>query len=61
MTKKEMELYFNIELRDLVRTNQVKSLMIWYAGHENTLMTLVTGYQWMRNEMRSSLILILIF
>jgi len=33
MTKKEMELYFNIELRDLVRTNQVKSLMIWYAGH----------------------------
>jgi hypothetical protein len=33
MTKKEMELYFNITLRDLVRTNQVKSLMIWYAGH----------------------------
>ena len=33
MTKKEMELYFNIELRDLIRTNQVKSLMIWYAGH----------------------------
>jgi tetratricopeptide (TPR) repeat protein len=33
MTKREMELYFNIELRDLIRSNQVKSLMIWYAGH----------------------------
>lgn len=33
MTKKEMEYYFNIELRDLVRKNQVKSLLVWYAGH----------------------------
>lgn len=33
MTKEEMEKYFNIELRDLVRKNQVKSLLVWYAGH----------------------------
>jgi tetratricopeptide (TPR) repeat protein len=33
MTKSEMEKYFNIELRDLVRKNQVKSLLVWYAGH----------------------------
>jgi len=33
MTKSEMERFFNIELRDLVRKNQVKSLLVWYAGH----------------------------
>ncbi|MGC1389493.1 MAG: tetratricopeptide repeat protein [Bacteroidales bacterium] len=33
MTKAEMERFFNIELRDLVKKNQVKSLMIYYAGH----------------------------
>ena len=33
MTKAEMERFFSIELRDLVKTNQVKSLLIWYAGH----------------------------
>jgi tetratricopeptide (TPR) repeat protein len=33
MKKKEMEDYFYIKLRDLLKTNQVKSLMIWYAGH----------------------------
>jgi tetratricopeptide (TPR) repeat protein len=33
MTKAEMERFFNIELRDQVRKNQVKSLMIYYAGH----------------------------
>jgi len=33
MTKSDMEKFFSIELRDLVRTNQVKSLLIWYAGH----------------------------
>lgn len=33
MTKKEMERFFSIELRDLLRDNQVNSLMIWYAGH----------------------------
>ncbi|NBC82252.1 MAG: tetratricopeptide repeat protein [Bacteroidetes bacterium] len=33
MTKKEMERFFSIELRDLVKSNQVNSLMVWYAGH----------------------------
>lgn len=33
MTKAEMEKFFSIELRDLIKTNQVKSLLIWYAGH----------------------------
>lgn len=33
MTKLEMERFFNIELRDLVKKNQVKSLMVWFAGH----------------------------
>ncbi len=33
LKKSEMERYFNIELRDLVKANQVKSIMVWYAGH----------------------------
>jgi tetratricopeptide (TPR) repeat protein len=33
MTKAQMEKYFNIELRDLVKKNQVKSVLVWYAGH----------------------------
>jgi len=33
MTKSEMEKFFSIELRDLIKANQVKSLLIWYAGH----------------------------
>jgi tetratricopeptide (TPR) repeat protein len=33
MTKKQMEMFFNIELRDEIKTNQVKSILIWYAGH----------------------------
>jgi tetratricopeptide (TPR) repeat protein len=33
MTKKDMERYFNIELRDKLKANQVKSLLVWYAGH----------------------------
>jgi len=33
MTKAEMEKFFSLELRDLIKTNQVKSLLIWYAGH----------------------------
>lgn len=33
MTKAEMEKFFAIELRDLIRTNQVKSILVWYAGH----------------------------
>jgi tetratricopeptide (TPR) repeat protein len=33
MTKAEMEKFFNIELRDQVKKNQVKSLMVYFAGH----------------------------
>ena len=33
MTRKEMDYFFNIELRDKVKENQVKSILVWYAGH----------------------------
>mgnify|MGYP005838565953 CR=1 FL=1 len=33
LTKEQMEKFFSIELRDMVRSNQVKSLLIWYSGH----------------------------
>ncbi|MBN1949701.1 MAG: caspase family protein [Bacteroidales bacterium] len=33
LTKREMERFFSIDLRDLVRINQVNSLFIWFAGH----------------------------
>lgn len=33
MTKQQMERFFSIELRDLIRGNQINSIMIWYAGH----------------------------
>ncbi len=33
MTKQEMERFFAIELRDLIRSNRVNSILIWYAGH----------------------------
>ena len=33
LTKKEMERFFSIELRDLVKSNHVNALLVWYAGH----------------------------
>lgn len=33
MTKEEMERFFAIDLRDLLRSNRVGSIMVWYAGH----------------------------
>ena len=33
MTKAELSKYFSIELRDMIRSNRVNSLLIWYAGH----------------------------
>lgn len=33
MGKAELERFFAIELRDLVRSNDVNSLLVWYAGH----------------------------
>ena len=33
MTKAELDRFFSIELRDELKANQVKSLLVWYAGH----------------------------
>ena len=33
MTKEDLEKFFSIELRDLLRSNRVNSLLVWYAGH----------------------------
>ena len=33
LTKSQMERLFNIELRDLVRTNKVNTILIGYTGH----------------------------
>ncbi len=33
LTKEQMEKFFSIELRDLVKSNRVNTLLIWYAGH----------------------------
>lgn len=33
LTKRELERFFSIDLRDLIRSNNVNSLFIWYAGH----------------------------
>ncbi|MCF8378847.1 MAG: caspase family protein [Bacteroidales bacterium] len=33
MTKQDMERFFAIELRDLLSSNRVNSLLVWYAGH----------------------------
>lgn len=33
MSKTDLERFFNIELRDLVRSGQVNTLLIWYEGH----------------------------
>lgn len=33
MSKTELERFFNIELRDLVRSGQVNTLLVWYEGH----------------------------
>jgi tetratricopeptide (TPR) repeat protein len=33
MTKQDLERFFAIELRDLIRSNRVNSILVWYAGH----------------------------
>lgn len=33
MAKSELEKFFSIELRDLIRSNRVNSILVWYAGH----------------------------
>jgi tetratricopeptide (TPR) repeat protein len=51
LTKREMERFFSIELRDLVRVNQVNSLFIWFAGHGEQLNG--TGY-WIPSDARKN-------
>ena len=33
MSKEQMERFFNVELRDLVRSNKVNTVLVWYSGH----------------------------
>jgi len=33
MSKEELQRFFSIELRDMIRSNRINSLMVWYAGH----------------------------
>lgn len=42
MSKTEMERFFSIDLRDLVRSNEVNSLLVWFAGHGKYINN--TGY-----------------
>lgn len=42
LTKDQMEKFFSIELRDLIKSNRVNTLMIWYAGHGKSVSE--TGY-----------------
>lgn len=36
LSKEQLERFFNVELRDLVRTNKVNTILVWYAGHGRT-------------------------
>lgn len=42
LTKDQMEKFFSIELRDLIKSNRVNTLMVWYAGHGKSINE--TGY-----------------
>lgn len=33
LTKQQLERFFNIELRDMVRAERVNTVLVWYAGH----------------------------
>ena len=37
LTKEQLDRFFNIELRDLVRTNKVGTILVWYSGHGRTV------------------------
>ena len=37
LTKEQLERFFNIELRDLVRVNKVNTVLVWYSGHGRTV------------------------
>ncbi len=33
MSKSQLSKFFSIELRDMIRSNRVNSILVWYAGH----------------------------
>ena len=33
MSKVDLQRFFSIELRDMIRSNRVNSILVWYAGH----------------------------
>ena len=37
LSKEQLERFFNIELRDLVRVNKVNTVLVWYSGHGRTV------------------------
>lgn len=37
MSKQQLERFFSTELRDLVRSNKVNTVLVWYAGHGRTV------------------------
>jgi hypothetical protein len=37
LTKEQMERFFNVELRNLVRSNGVNTILVWYSGHGKTV------------------------
>ncbi|MBL8003410.1 MAG: hypothetical protein JNL05_15760 [Flavobacteriales bacterium] len=37
LTKQQLDRFFSTELRDLVRTNKVNTVLVWYAGHGRTV------------------------
>jgi tetratricopeptide (TPR) repeat protein len=37
LSKQQLERFFNIELRDLARTNKVETILVWYSGHGRTV------------------------
>ncbi len=37
LTKQQLDRFFSTELRDLVRTNKVNTVLVWYSGHGRTV------------------------
>ena len=37
LTKQQLARFFSTELRDLVRSNKVNTVLVWYAGHGRTV------------------------
>jgi uncharacterized caspase-like protein len=37
LTKEQLERFFNVELRDMVRSANVNTILVWYSGHGRSL------------------------